>query len=73
MKKLDTWAGRPVEQMPLVDLTKCYFCTGKAMATCTTCKVPLCDEHKRETYGYRYCSEAITTMCHECAIMMKLC
>jgi hypothetical protein len=58
-----------VEQKPVVDLTKCYFCMGKVTAKCATCKIPVCDEHVREACGYF--SQAITILCVECAIMMR--
>lgn len=70
MWKPDARARKMVEQKPVVDLTKCYVCTGKATAKCVTCKAPVCDDHQRETYG-RYFSEAITTMCIECTMMMR--
>jgi len=58
-----------VEQKPVVDLTKCYFCKGKVTAKCATCKIPVCDEHVCEVCGYF--SQAITILCAECAIMMR--
>ena len=58
-----------VEQKPVVDLRKCYFCGGRITATCATCKIPVCDEHVREACGYF--SQAITILCVECAIMMR--
>ena len=67
MEKLVVQKRKAIEQRPVVDPTKCYFCGGKVTAKCVTCRVPVCDDHLRETHRCELFSEPITPMCRECA------
>ncbi len=71
MQKPDTWTCKLVEQEPVVDLTKCYFCGERAKAKCATCRIPMCDDHQRETWRHGDFCGAITIMCFECEISMR--
>lgn len=52
---------KPSEQDPM----KCYVCGETAIATCTRCTLPICEEHREVKHDP--VTEAGIVLCDECA------
>ncbi len=55
----------PIGQRPEQDPTKCYVCEEKAVATCTRCGLPICEEHRE--VKHEPVTKAKLVLCDECA------
>lgn len=55
----------PGELRPEQDPTKCYVCEAEAMARCTRCNMPICDEHQQETHSP--VTKLTVVLCDDCA------
>jgi hypothetical protein len=55
----------PIEQRPEQDPTKCYVCEEEAVATCTRCTLPICEEHRE--VKHEPVTRAKIVLCDECA------
>jgi hypothetical protein len=55
----------PIELRPEQDPAKCYVCEEKAVATCTRCTLPICEEHRE--VKHEPVTKAKIVLCDECA------
>ena len=54
-----------LEQAPEQDPTRCYVCGEAAIATCTRCKLSICEEHRE--VKHEPVTRAGIVFCDECA------